>query len=177
VPVDVVGFGDLQRVVDEVASGRISVPGSGGPMQDPIRCFAHPATGRLHVEWTVGAHKLRPADKQTVSQAFQLPHGGRLAAFKMLLHATPRGASFEQSKGKGSVAVKCLTDGLAGVGSLTYWVYVRGGDRAQPPRGPITNDFHKFAVSSLPRDVEEWDFAAVADGASQTFIVGLEVQL
>jgi hypothetical protein len=146
-----------------------------------IRRFTCSTTGRLCVEWAVPSRKLLGTAKQVVSQSFDLPCGGGSLGFRMLLSARQtadqkRDASFKRSRGKGSVAVKCEADVPAGLGSLTYRVYIRGGDRAQPPRGPVTHDFSTSALSSLPPALSQWDFSAAADDASQTFVVGLEVQ-
>jgi len=136
--------------------------------------------------WTVDARKLKGADKVAVSPPFDMQFGDHTATFKMMIYPTVTndgkgGASFKKAKGKGSIQVKCeaeLADYLNG--TVTYRLCIgstsAAGDRkSEPHRGPVKHNFSTSGVSSLQKDMEEWDFMKVIDEASQTFVVCLEV--
>jgi len=180
------------------------VPPPGSVEQLAPQCGGHPipqtlqwsfsaTTGCLCMLWSVEFSKLRDSDQQVESPSFDLIYDGRPVKFKMLLDAMQlpdqKGSGSSErtnSSRKGSVAVKSEADLPAGMGSLTYRIFIGSGDTTisprgvvvtqQPPRGPVTHDFSTSALSSLPSDLKEWDLSAVTDEASQTFIVGLEVQ-
>jgi hypothetical protein len=155
-------------------------PPAGPPMPQTLQRSTSVSTRATRIEWIVDARKLRGNDKQAVSPSFDLNCGGRTLPFKMMIYPKQvtdqkGGASFKKSRGRGSVTIKCEADLTAGSTPLSFRIYTGTGAMKQPPRGPVEHDFSASAVCTLPRNIEEWDFAEVQDKASSTFVVGLEV--
>lgn len=139
-------------------------------------------SGYFRVHWTVDARKLRGNDKQAISPPFELPFGDSFPCvpFKMMLFPIftkdgKTGASFKRSQGRGIVQLKCEADLSDAHAQVRLRISIGSGSKAQPPRGPVSHTFTRGSVCGLPKDQEEWDFRAVVEQESTTFIVCLEV--
>jgi hypothetical protein len=143
-----------------------------------------PNTGNRCTSWVVDARKLR-SKNQVVSKAFEITlRSGHIATFVIMLHPEVRqdvkgGRSFVASKGNGYVQLKCETELSGGQNhELLFCVgtsAVVGQPSAEPPRGPVRNDFGDRTISGLPRSEGMWDFTSCVDQATQTFTVFLEI--
>jgi len=183
-------MGSLETVASADFAGCLWSPvdASQGPVSPPslaartvVRVEGEPG-GPLHVEWTVDARKLRGSDKVAVSPPWELPFTS--GQFRIMLcpkatHDRKGGASFRKAKGKGSVHLKSeAKPEEAPAGVITMWISVGGGTTGAPrssPRGPVQHNFADNGVAGLAKDLEEWDFSAAVDEASQTFLVSLEI--
>jgi hypothetical protein len=136
------------------------------------------------VTWTADARKLRSNDKQAVSPPFELSLGPQFPRVIFKMMAYPKimgdgkgGASFKKANGRGFVQLKCESELTDVVGAITFRISIGNAPTAQAPRGPVAHNFASSAVCGLPREngVEEWDFSAVVDQESLTFVVCLEM--
>lgn len=136
-------------------------------------------TGAMRIVWTVDGKKFRGNDRLTVSPGFLLSdtHGNDALPFKMMIHPHG-GGSFRKAAGKGVVQLKCESPGEV-QDSITFRLSVGSGHHAdsglQAPRGPVTHNFGQSGICGLPKKCEVWDFSAVLDEPSQTFVVLLDV--
>lgn len=131
--------------------------------------------------WTVDAKKLRSNDRSAVSPLFKLSG----MPFKMTINPkVPKegraGSSFRAADGKGAVQLKCEASepSLASV-PMTFWISAGSGhgyDALQAPRGPALQNFSKSGVQSLSKGEDIWDFKALQDQPSSTFVVCLAVE-
>jgi len=143
-----------------------------------------PNSGNCCISWVVDARKLR-SKNQVVSKAFEITlRSGYVASFVMMLqpeaqHEVKGGRSFLASKGNGFVQLKCEADLSGGQKhDLLFCVgtsAVVGQPGAEPPRGPVQNDFAQNSISKLPTGEGVWDFTSCVDQATQTFTVYLEI--
>lgn len=171
-------------------------PGAGAPRAQPQPQTLHTSvhSENQRIKWTVDARKLRGGDKQAVSQAFPISWGGLQVNFKVMIypkmmHDQRGGSSFKKAKGKGTITLKCEAELPQGTPPLKFRFAIAQGLNAhksedpdqddlvglQDYRGPVRHNFADGAMCGLPKDLEEWDFNAVVDHDSQTFLVCLEV--
>jgi hypothetical protein len=171
-------------------------PGAGAPRAQPQPQTLHTSvhSENQRIKWTVDARKLRGGDKQAVSQAFPISWGGLQVNFKLMIypkmmHDQRGGSSFKKAKGKGTITLKCEAELPQGTPPLKFRFAIAQGLNAhksedpdqddlvglQDYRGPVRHNFADGAMCGLPKDLEEWDFNAVVDHDSQTFLVCLEV--
>eukprot|EP00445_Apocalathium_hangoei_P036110 CAMPEP_0203939324 /NCGR_PEP_ID=MMETSP0359-20131031/76141_1 /ASSEMBLY_ACC=CAM_ASM_000338 /TAXON_ID=268821 /ORGANISM="Scrippsiella Hangoei, Strain SHTV-5" /LENGTH=474 /DNA_ID=CAMNT_0050869631 /DNA_START=53 /DNA_END=1477 /DNA_ORIENTATION=- len=133
------------------------------------------ADGIYRVRWTVDARKLKGNDKTVVSPSFEIPSKAS-GTFKMMINPTPTkmkgGATFRNSSGRGSVQLKCDTASESRL-AIRFTIGDRGYE--EQPRGPLEHNFALNGVCGLPKDMAEWDFTAVVDEVSKTFVVCLEL--
>jgi len=173
------------------SSGGEPVPASnetsrGGPPALPqpqtlTRAFSV-TSGFYRVYWTVDARKLRANDKQAVSPPFQLSFGDHFpnVAFKMMIYPkivndSKGGASFKKARGRGFVQLKCEAELFDVAAPVNFRIAIGSKETLQEPRGPVCHNFSASAVCGLRKEEEEWDFAAVVDQESMTFVVCLEI--
>jgi hypothetical protein len=173
--------------------------GDGGAMMPPVvseplswqpqasqqpRTVLDPNSGNCCICWVVDARKLR-SKNQVVSKAFEITlRSGHTAAFVMMLQPEVQkegkgGRSFLASKGNGFVQLKCETELSGGQKhDLLFCIgtsAVVGQPGAEPPRGPVQNDFAQSTISNLPKREGVWDFMSCVDQTTQTFTVYLEI--
>jgi len=127
------------------------------------------------VVWVMDARKLMSKDRMLVSPAFELPMG-RPVKFRMMLQPkdTPGksgGGSFEKSRGRGHIQLKCEGD-LAEEAALSF--KLAAGKAAW--RGPVRHDFAESSVACLPAGRCDWNLRSATDAASQTVTISLEVE-
>jgi len=128
--------------------------------------------------WKVDARKLSSKDKSIPLPPFRLQLDGRTKQFRIFLRAPHtsnqhHGESFLKSKGTGSIEVSCLSNVGDGASAfLDYQVSISSGNGDYPPitSGPIRHDFTQRAHS-----IPDWNFRAVVEKSSQTFVVMLEI--
>jgi len=139
-------------------------------------------SGFCRVHWTVDARKLRGNDKQAVSPPFELSFGPHFPqiTFKMMIYPkatndSKGGASFKKARGRGYVQLKCEAELSEAIANVSFRISIGSGENVQAPRGPVLHNFSSSAVCGLPKEQEEWDFAAVIDQDSMTFVVCLEI--
>lgn len=135
---------------------------------------------RIH--WTIDARKLRGTDKSAVSPAFELALGEQFlhVLFRMMVYPVHvsharGGTSFKKADGKGYVQLKCESQLPESLTPVTFRITTGSGEKTAPSRGPVLHDFSQSAVAGLPKEIEEWDFNAVVDEESSTFVVCLEI--
>jgi hypothetical protein len=133
------------------------------PALQPLTRAFSVGSGAFRINWTLSATKLRSADKNAVSPAFELSFGGAYSSTKFKLMLLPQvssegkgGSTFRKSDGKGYILLKCEADLQEGCGNLRFRLFVG----SQAPRGPVTHDFSQSAVKGLPKDLETWDLLA-----------------
>lgn len=128
--------------------------------------------------WKVDARKLSSKDKTIPLPPFRLQLDGRTKQFRIFLRAPHtsnqlHGESFLKSKGTGSIELSCLSNvGDVASAFLDYQVSISSGNGDYPPitSGPIRHDFIQKAHS-----IPDWNFRAVVEKSSQTFVVMLEI--
>jgi len=151
-------------------------------------------SGRYRVNWTVDGRKLTSNDTVAVSPQFEISFFGTDIPFKMSIKPLTTGdgkggSSFRKAKGKGKIELKCegaFEDGTPA--KMTYRLCIgsisKTGEQKRTPYRPhqgITHDFTQSGVAYLPKvsaqdsSGDEWDFTAVVDAESSTFVVTLEV--
>lgn len=169
-------FGDTQGM--GVEEGSMSSP----PQPQTLTRHLSVSTGYFRVFWTVDARKLRGNDKQAVSPPFELSFGENYpnVTFKMMIYPkvvsdAKGGAAFKKSHGRGFVQLKCEAELSEAIANVSFRISIGSGEKAQPPRGPVSHNFSSSAVCGLPKEVDEWDFRSVVDEASSTFVVCLEI--
>eukprot|EP00746_Dinoflagellata_sp_MGD_P008652 gnl/MRDRNA2_/MRDRNA2_117336_c0_seq1.p1 gnl/MRDRNA2_/MRDRNA2_117336_c0~~gnl/MRDRNA2_/MRDRNA2_117336_c0_seq1.p1 ORF type:complete len:437 (+),score=76.35 gnl/MRDRNA2_/MRDRNA2_117336_c0_seq1:83-1312(+) len=130
------------------------------PALQPLTRAFSVGSGAFRINWTLSATKLRSADKNAVSPAFELSFGGAYSSTKFKLMLLPQvssegkgGSTFRKSDGKGYILLKCEADLQEGCGNLRFRLFVG----SQAPRGPVTHDFSQSAVKGLPKELETWD--------------------
>lgn len=145
------------------------------------------ADGSLRTFWVVDARKLDGSDQQVVSPAILLEmRSGARMRFKISLSpkrsiAGRRVSCFKRAMGKGFITVKCEGDDeghmtpTPAVISLKVTIGSSTRTLLPGPRGLPAFDFSRRAVCNLPKDQEEWDFRAVVDEKSQTFVVCVDL--
>uniref|UniRef100_A0A7S4W2S0 Uncharacterized protein n=1 Tax=Alexandrium monilatum TaxID=311494 RepID=A0A7S4W2S0_9DINO len=165
----------LQLAAPAPASRRVPQP------QTLTRAFST-SSGYFRVHWTVDARKLRGNDKQAISPPFELPFGDshpcvpfKLMIFPLFMKDAKTGATFKRSQGRGIVQLKCEADLSEAVAHVRFRISIGSGTTVRTPRGPAWHSFTRGSVCGLPKDLEEWDFRAVVDQESMTFVVCLEV--
>lgn len=131
---------------------------------------------RIHVTWTIDARKLQTKDNVIVSPSFEIDMV-RPIPFRMML--LPRevtdkkgGHCFKKARGAGSVQLKCEADLEDSAFDTTLTFRVSAGGEKQ--RGPVTHDFARTGVCSLPTKEQLWHFSDFIDATSQTFSIELE---
>lgn len=129
--------------------------------------------------WCVDARKLRGNSKQIVSPSFEVTTGvhGQTAPFKLTLYPKRSrsyrgGATFDASKGRGHMQLKCEGE-LSSEVSFTLSIGSESSKKVS--RGPFCHDFSQNAVAALPKAQDEWDFFCAIDCKSETFMVTLEI--
>lgn len=187
----------FRQCVVQLAAGRTGICGppkrvcvvGGGAIVDARKTrpmlarTISPGTGIYRIRWTVDARKLKRNEKTDVSPAFELCWADKPFTMSISPTATSEGKggnSFKNSKGRGSVRLRCadvLEEGLDCV--MTLRISISSGrsedERQEGPRGPVIHDFAERCVCELPRGQDEWDFSEVVDEASQTFVICLEI--
>eukprot|EP00931_Biecheleriopsis_adriatica_P041965 TRINITY_DN23922_c0_g1_i2.p1 TRINITY_DN23922_c0_g1~~TRINITY_DN23922_c0_g1_i2.p1 ORF type:complete len:418 (+),score=100.47 TRINITY_DN23922_c0_g1_i2:43-1254(+) len=163
------------------------------------------ASSIYRVHWTVDARVLRGTDREKVSPPFDLSVGGVGCEFKMVIRPAASsdargGHSFKKAKGKGTVELRCLNEVEPAVNcSMTFRFAIgrgkasaasaasagtteggaaaagstEGGAAAAPQISETIR--HDFAEKAICGHSEKYDFSAVVDEASQTFVMCLEV--
>eukprot|EP00931_Biecheleriopsis_adriatica_P041966 TRINITY_DN23922_c0_g2_i1.p1 TRINITY_DN23922_c0_g2~~TRINITY_DN23922_c0_g2_i1.p1 ORF type:complete len:336 (+),score=78.60 TRINITY_DN23922_c0_g2_i1:38-1009(+) len=150
------------------------------------------------VHWAVEARVLKSKDREKASPPFDLSVGGVSCQFKMFIAADQVSDKrfehcFKKAKGKGTVLLKCVSAvdsaancsmnfrfvsgfgrGAASAASATSAGTTDGGAAAAAPQisDKIGHDFAQQASCGPP---DKYDFSAVVDEASQTFVICLEV--
>jgi len=126
--------------------------------------------------WTVEGRRMRRNQSLVVSPPFELDFGDGLEQVEFRLSLYPRGASsFQRSRGKGSIELKCAQalPEVAGHVSLRFSVGNNAG--LGPARGPFAHDLGKSGLCRLPQGQEEFDFGAAVDPHSMELLVCLEM--
>jgi len=146
--------------------------------------FLNLFTGSTFIHWTMDARKLKGTDRLVVSPVFKIREGHHKAhEFKMTVYPQAvsegkGGASFKKAGGKGSIQLKCEGEDQQ-INPITFKLSIGSGRRENPlleaSRGPVTCDFAVKGTVGLPKADEVWDFPAVVDRQSQTFVITLEV--
>jgi len=148
-------------------------------------CIGGPAQVRRVVfEFAVPRRKLESKEHLVVSDSFyvdagsvQLPFRLRVAATKV--HNKRLGHCFRKAGGRGRLELKCDSppEPAEGVPPVTFRFHVGSGSQTES-RGPVTHDFGAgSSVGGLPPEMEEWDFKAAVDPATESCPVGVEVTL
>lgn len=135
----------------------------------------------FQIVWTCDARKLRSQDRQIVSPCFsiQLNSNCSEATFRMMLiakelNSLEGSSSFQKTKGRGIVQLKCEADARE-LPQVKFAISTGIGKRLKKQRGPVQHCFAQCAVAGLPREEQEWDFHSVIDYVSKTFVVSLEI--
>eukprot|EP00425_Heterocapsa_triquetra_P029361 CAMPEP_0195103784 /NCGR_PEP_ID=MMETSP0448-20130528/72713_1 /TAXON_ID=66468 /ORGANISM="Heterocapsa triquestra, Strain CCMP 448" /LENGTH=1067 /DNA_ID=CAMNT_0040139521 /DNA_START=21 /DNA_END=3224 /DNA_ORIENTATION=- len=133
-------------------------------------------TGSFHVKWCVESRKVRGDDLRLVSPPFELSLGSHCpdTVFKLLIFAQVakfrRGSrSFQRTRGRGSIQLKCEADICHTVPLVRFRLHVGETRQEAVVR---SHDFSRSVVFEAP---EVWDFAAAADPGDGTVSICLEV--
>jgi len=125
--------------------------------------------------WTVPAQKFKLTDKSIVSTSFDVLMGDMQVPFLVQITASKSndrkgGHSFKKAKGCGKLEVNCKKRPPDNVKPVDI-AFVVGDEK----RGPVKHNFVENSLCGLPRDLEEWDFPAAEDKASQTVTIRVEI--
>jgi len=141
-------------------------------------------TGSTFINWTVDARKLKGTDRLVVSPVFKIMEGHLKAhEFKMTVYPQAvsegkGGASFKKAGGKGIIQLKCEGEGQQ-INPISFKLSAGSGRPENPlleaARGPVTCDFTQKGICGLSVADEVWNFPAVVDTRTQTFVITLEV--
>lgn len=135
---------------------------------------------RSVVDWKVDARRLASKDTQAISGRFDLPLGGRKAAFTMMLKpkalSTEQGANSFRNCSEGVVSLKCHDHSLDHGASLTFSISLSGCYKGNL-RGPVTYDFGQGSslICGLPAEQETWTLRDAIDADVGILSVRLEV--
>merc|ERR1712232_705181 len=148
-------------------------PSAADPQQPQTILSERCHDGRLRIQWTVDARKLKANDKAVISPSFAIQ--AKPGTYRMILNPSATklkgGSTFKNSNGRGSVRLKCETDSC---GMIVFRISIgdgRAGGRHLPARGDVHHDFSHNGVCGLPKSQEGWDFNTVVDDALKTFVV------
>jgi len=126
------------------------------------------------IHWAVKARILGTSDKSVVSPEFLIDVPGVGACpFRMVLVPRAKGdskgaGSFRKAKGHGKIELKCEAELPEHVPPFKVFLWI--GETPCLARGPVQQRFAQQSVCSLPREDDDWDFAAVVDD-SDSFVV------
>jgi hypothetical protein len=138
---------------------------------------------RENVQWTVDSRKLRSTDREAVSPIFSVSSKHGELEFKLVLKpkaldTLKGGSNFKNSRGKGYIELRCVSDlesdAAVATPTLTFRLGI-WGKRKEPFRGPLRHDFRERAICGLPDGQDEWDFGKVVDHNNNTFSVIMEL--
>jgi hypothetical protein len=148
----------------------------------PQTVSVHPVSGGYQIVWNVDARKLRTADKQAVSPAFELALAEHFPAvtFKMIIYPAVKfegkgGASFKNAKGKGRVTIKCEGDISGGPAQMRFGLALGSCGVQSTAMQFGVHNFAQSAICSLSGNEAEWDLWSFVDQASETFSVILNM--
>jgi hypothetical protein len=162
------------RLAETKASSRARHLGQGLKMDVSAK------TGHWEASWRVDVRKLRGNIKQLVSPTFDIPIDDECIPFKMTLYSRgydscKGGSSFEKSRGRGYIQLRCDTQLPSEFMQVEFCVTVGNGNKKKSRRGPVRHDFSQKSVASLPKGQDEWGFYDAVDRQSETFVVTLEI--
>jgi hypothetical protein len=167
-----------EDIAQQIKAQVVSCPSDTEP-EKPEKPIGRPRSQSKFHPWEVDARKLQGNYRQLVSPPFHITLGSQSVTFRLII--TPKvptdskgGASFQKSKGWGTVQVKCeaaLSDDIA---EVTYRIWVGSGQTLQHPQGPVCHNFAQNAFSELPKGQDQWNFNAAVDEKSSTFRVSFE---
>jgi hypothetical protein len=148
----------------------------------PQTISVHPISGGYQIIWDVDARKLRTADKQAVSPAFELSLVEHFPAvtFKMIIYPSVKfegkgGASFKNAQGKGRVTIKCEGDILGGQAPICFGIALGSCGVQSTKMQYGMHNFGQSAICSLSGSEAEWDLSSFVDRSSETFSVILNI--
>lgn len=144
------------------------------PIATPIEMRSEHPTSYI---WSVDARKLRGSDRSIVSKPFELALAGSgVATFKLMLCAGQGGQSFKQSRGHGTIQLKCeqelrrSIDLEAVTNSVIRFSIGTSVESAALAGEPVSartvrHNFLQSAACVSP----DWDFRSVVNERAQTF--------
>uniref|UniRef100_A0A7S1QWT5 Ubiquitin-like domain-containing protein n=1 Tax=Alexandrium catenella TaxID=2925 RepID=A0A7S1QWT5_ALECA len=133
-------------------------------------------SGGFRVQWAVDGKKLRRNERQAVSPPFELDFGNWADRLELALVLHPsHGSSFQKSKGKGFIDLKCMHKRPQAAARIRVSLSVGNGVTPHTC-GPTVHDFDLAAVCHLSQRQREIDFAGAVDPGSMALVVTVEIE-